>query len=64
MKMSKPMGVPRAPVSPFVRAAAARWAPGSFAHHPPAEPTAGVKIGHPHGRAPTGKGARSPLEGA
>jgi hypothetical protein len=62
MKMPK-FAFPAAPVSPFVRRTAAQWKPGSFAHHPPAEPESGYTLERPHEHVPSGKGARNTREG-
>lgn len=59
MKPPKRVPLPRAPVSPFVQRAAARWKPGDFAYH---APTAGVELERPHEHVPTGKGARNARE--
>ena len=56
MKPPRPMGIPAAPISPFVKKAATQWSPGDFAYHPP---TAGVEMERPHEHVPTGKGARN-----
>lgn len=58
--MKKPrITLPRTPPDQFAGSSLKQWQPGAFAHHPPAEASAGLRLERPHEHVPSGRGARN-----